>query len=836
VIRDPMPKLIIDGRDIEVPEGTKVIEAAERLGIMIPRFCYHKALGSVGACRVCAVKFLEGPVKGIEMSCMQDARDGMVVSTTDPEAQAFRRYVIEWLMLNHPLDCPVCDEGGHCLLQDQTIAGGHGKRRYEGKKRTYQDQTLGPFVQHEMNRCIHCFRCRRFYQDFAGYRDLGAMQIGNRMYFGRFEDGTLESPFSGNLIDICPTGVYTDKPARFKGRRWDFERSPSLCIHCSLGCSTTVSARYREVMRQEARYNESVNGFFICDRGRYGFDFANHRDRLRTARIGDKAVPWEQGIEAAASALKKITEQTGAGSVACLGSSRCSLEAQAALKRLCRQLGWADPLFFTDPLVAGKVRSAVDHLDGQLAVSMSEIEGADFIMAVGADPLNEAPMAALAMRQAHLKGAQVAVVDPRPVSLPFAFSHLAVRPEAFDLCAGRIVRSALNGRLSKDLAAESAGFFESLLGAYRPDPDLEIRLDQTAERLGKSQRPVFVCGTDIVPESTPSLIATLAHLLRSSLERTGLFYLLPGPNGFGAGLLSSGQEEGLIVEAMESGKIKALVLVEQDLFHHYPDRIRLEKALEGLDFLLVLDYLPSPSAARAHMALPTTTVFESASTFVNQEGRVHTVVPVHRGGTPISQVSGGKHPPRTFLDYVPGGDPKAAHVALDELHAAIAGKEKGRIVGGIRDWLAQENPVFETIRSASSNVTGLRLSLQTQGTPDLSIPIRGERSSGQEGLQVLMVERVFGTEELSGYSAFTQQAETVPAAFLHPDDARRLGLSEGDRLSLTLEGGELVVGLCMAPTMAKGIVIIPRHRQLDWQKTSGWPVRLRDEQIRKHPG
>jgi NADH-quinone oxidoreductase subunit G len=836
VTRDPMPKLIIDGRDIEVPEGTKVIEAAERLGIMIPRFCYHKALGSVGACRVCAVKFLEGPIKGLEMSCMEDARDGMVVSTTDPEAQEFRKYVIEWLMLHHPLDCPVCDEGGHCLLQDQTIAGGHGRRRYEGKKRTYHDQYLGVFVQHEMNRCIHCFRCRRFYQDFAGYRDLGAMQIGNRMYFGRFEDGRLESPFSGNLIDICPTGVYTDKPARFKGRRWNFERGPSVCMHCSLGCNTTVSARYREVLRQEARYNESVNGFFICDRGRFGFDFANLHDRPRKARIGDKVVPWGEGVQASASTLKGITDQAGAGSVACLGSSRCSLETQASLKRLCRQLGWPDPLFFTDPLMARKVRSAVNNLDEPLAVSMREIEDADFILAVGADPLNEAPMAALAMRQAHRKGAHVAVLDPRPVSLPFDFSHFAVTPDALERCAGGIVRSALHGRLPKNAAGESAGFFESLLADYTPDPALEDRMNQTAERLGKSRRPVLICGTDIVPESTPSLTATLARLLRRSFEWTGLFYLLPGPNGFGAGLLSDAQEGESIVGAMESGKIKALVLVEQDLFHHYPDRPRLEKALEGIDFLLALDYLPSPSVAKAHMVLPTTTVFESASTYVNQEGRVHTVLPVHRGGTPIAQISGGKHPPRTFLDYVPGGDPKAAHVALDELYAALAGEEKGKLVGDLRAWLAQESPVFETIRSASQTLSGVRLSLQTRETSDFSIPIRGERSPGQEGLELLLTDRIFGTEELSRYSVFTQQAETAPAAFLHPEDAQRLGLSEGDRFSLTLEGGELVAGLRMAPTMAKGIVIIPRHRQLDWQRISQWPVRLRDEQIRKHPG
>ncbi len=172
-----MPKLKVDGLEIEVPKGMKVIEAAARLGIIIPRFCYHSGLGSVGACRMCAVKFLEGPVKGIQMSCMVDCQDGMVVSTTDEEAVDFRKHVIEWLMMNHPHDCPVCDEGGHCLLQDMTVAGGHGLRRYLGKKRTYYDQNLGVFVQHEMNRCIHCWRCRRFYQEFAGYRDLGAMQI-----------------------------------------------------------------------------------------------------------------------------------------------------------------------------------------------------------------------------------------------------------------------------------------------------------------------------------------------------------------------------------------------------------------------------------------------------------------------------------------------------------------------------------------------------------------------------------------------------------------------------------------------------------------------------------
>ena len=317
-----MPKLRIDGIEIEVDQGTKVIEAAARLGIIIPRFCYHAGLGSVGACRMCAVKFVEGPVKGIQMSCMVDASDGMAVSTTDEEAVDFRKHVVEWLMMNHPHDCPVCDEGGHCLLQDMTVAGGHGLRHYLGKKRTYHDQYLGVFVQHEMNRCIHCWRCRRFYQEFAGYRDLGAMQIAYHTYFGRFQDGPLESPFSGNLIDVCPTGVYTDKPSRFTGRRWDFERAPSLCIHCSLGCNTITSARYREMVRLEARFSESVNGYFICDRGRYGFYYTNHPERPRRARIGTDEVLLDKAIQTAAEKILQVNEKYGPKTIACLGSTR----------------------------------------------------------------------------------------------------------------------------------------------------------------------------------------------------------------------------------------------------------------------------------------------------------------------------------------------------------------------------------------------------------------------------------------------------------------------------------------------------------------------------------
>jgi len=258
-----MPRLTIDGIEVEVPDGTNVLEAAREVGIVIPHFCYHPALGSVGSCRLCAMTFHEGPVKGVQMSCMVKAADGMVVTTDDGESARLRKSVIEWLMLNHPHDCPVCDEGGQCVLQDYTVSGGHGIRRYDGKKRTYNDQYLGEFVQHEMNRCIQCYRCVRFYREYAGGDDLGPQGSANRVYFGRHEDGWLLSPFSGNLTEVCPTGVFTDRTFRFRARVWELEQAPSVCPHCSLGCNTMPGGRYRELMRIRARANPSVNGWFV---------------------------------------------------------------------------------------------------------------------------------------------------------------------------------------------------------------------------------------------------------------------------------------------------------------------------------------------------------------------------------------------------------------------------------------------------------------------------------------------------------------------------------------------------------------------------------------------
>jgi NADH-quinone oxidoreductase subunit G len=836
-----MPKLIIDEQEIEVPTGTKVIDAAEKLGIVIPRFCYHPALGSVGACRVCAVKFLQGPFKGVQMSCMIEARDGMVVSTTDEEVVDFRKHVIEWLMMNHPHDCPVCDEGGHCLLQDLTIAGGHGIRRFQGRKRTHHDQFLGPLIQHEMNRCIHCYRCSRFYQEFAGYRDLGVMQIGSRVYFGRYKAGTLESPFAGNLIDICPTGVYTDKPSRFIGRRWDYERTPSVCINCSLGCHTVVSSRYRQIVRQEAKFSEAVNGYFICDRGRYGFYYAGQDERPRHPRIHGKEASWENSLQTAFNGLDRISRESGPAAVACMGSVRSSLETQAALKRLCRTKGWQGPVYGMDPDIEMKVKIAVSQLDQDLAVSLRDLETADYILAIGVDPVNEAPMLAMAMRQAQRKGANVAIIDPRPVSLPLDFRHLTVTPDAMDLWL-----SLLQKNMAGPDTFQAPGFKACKNSDSTVPEDLTTlwnmeQMETVKKDLAQSLRPIIVCGTEIVPKTVPGLAAGCARHLRSMKKDSGLFYLFTGANAFGAALLSDNETSfDKILTEIETNTVRALVLAESDPYLNFPDQSRLEQAFERLDVLVVLDYLNSRGVGAADVFLPTTTLYEAGGFFINQEGRARKVPPAFQGGRPIAQVSGGEHPPRSFRNDIPGQKARPAWQALQELGHGTSEPRKKEIHTDLMQWLVEDHPVFSDlltndafpdtgVRLNPGHGTRARMERDLTGTPESSL-------KPDDVLELITVDWTFGTEELSVRSPYLRKMEKEPCVFLSEKDAAQLGIINGDRLAIRSNAGTIHVHAAVVENMASGVLVLPRHHRLDWQHLEGFKIMLNKDRIFKMNG
>ncbi|OIQ49120.1 NADH-quinone oxidoreductase subunit G [Pseudodesulfovibrio hydrargyri] len=834
-----MPRLTIDGRAVEVPAGTKVIDAAEQLGIMIPRFCYLKSLGAVGACRMCAVKFLEGHKKDLDMSCMVDARDGMVVSTDHPDAVAFRAQVIEWLMLDHPHDCPICDEGGHCLLQDTTVSGGHSLRNYRGPKRTYENQYLGPLIEHEMNRCIHCYRCVRFYREYAGGTDFGTFGIAGRVTYQRFEPGRLESPFSGNLGEICPTGTLTDKPSRYRARRWDLERKPSVCTHCSLGCNTLAAVRYREVLRVENRLNEAINGDFLCDRGRYGFGYASMPERPRTALVDGRSVSPEEGTGAAMDRLKAIIAAHGPESVAVHASSRCTLEDLFAAKRLADGLGVPAPSFFLTEDERLACLNVAASLDADLAWNLEQVRKADMVLVLGADPLSEAPMAALAVRQAARSGATVAVLDPRPVDLPCEPIKLPVRRGLLPVVLAKLLGRAF---IEADFQGEALAFWRELQsiteGRAEDFSELSAELDEVAHALARAERPVVVCSATAMPAQWPVLAAGVARLLRRKggddrVEvRSGLFCLLPRADSLGAALLAGGDGaslEGRLMPGGDGRGVKAFVCIGADPLGEYPGVQAMEEAVGKLDLLVCVDCAPSATWSKAQVALPMNTIFETGGCLVDNHGSLQRAEPVFAGGLPVIQDGHGSHPPRTPGAGIPGNDPRGATGWIDLLAPDAEGH-------------TAPSAAEERLRTAMAEATAER------GVPVLpsEAPVRFGSldwlapfvTAGQEEgrCDVLVTGSTFGADRLANLGEPGETLLPDPRVLMHPLDAAAMRFEEGQTILIPLAQGVARTVLRRREDMARNTVVLPRTPGSGWRFAGGMAATISMNRLWREQG
>ncbi len=625
-----MALIYVEDNAYEVEDGQNLLAACLSLGFDIPYFCWHPAMHSVGACRQCAVKQFqdEHDARGkIVMSCMTAAADGVRISIKDPEARAFRAAVIELLMLNHPHDCPVCDEGGECHLQDMTVMTGHTRRRYRSDKRTFRNQDLGPFVSHEMNRCIQCYRCVRFYRDYAGGRDLESFSLRNQVYFGRHASGILESEFSGNLVEICPTGVFTDKSLKqHYARKWDLMTAPSVCVHCGLGCNIIPGERYGTLRRIRNRYNGEVNGYFLCDRGRYGYQFVNSPDRLRQPlrRRSRTAVPEPVSVKAALAEIEKIF--SGGGGVAGIGSPRAPLEANYALRRL------AGP----DRFIAGQsdVDLALSRVARQIlsesparSCSISDAAAADAVLVLGEDLSNFAPRLSLALMQSvrrqPLEGLEgiplwqdaavrVALQDQRgPLYLatPAPTRLDAVATGAYRDTPSGIARLgfAVANRLDRDAPGPET------LGGGADSLAAEI-----AAALAGAKRPLVISGAGLGSEAVMQAAANVARALAGRGQAAGLCLTLPEANSLGAALIGGG---GLsrAVKAIETGEASTVVILENDLYRR-AEPLLVERLLEA-PRVIVLDHLLNPAVERADMALPAATFAESDGTLVSSEGR-----------------------------------------------------------------------------------------------------------------------------------------------------------------------------------------------------------------------
>ena len=639
-----MATIHVDGRDYEVDGADNLLHACLSLGLDIPYFCWHPAMGRVGACRQCAVKQYKNAddTQGmLVMSCMAPVQDDAYISIEDEEAKAFRANVIEWLMINHPHDCPVCEEGGHCHLQDMTVMTGHDSRRYRFRKRTHKNQDLGPFIAHEMNRCITCYRCVRFYQDYAGGGDLGAFGAHDNIYFGRFQEGTLESPFSGNLTEVCPTGVFTDQThSEHYTRKWDLQFAPSVCHQCAVGCNISPGERYGDIRRIENRYHGDVNHYFLCDRGRFGYGYVNREDRPRVPEWRERqrvdAGPGAAGVvggtisleiddalDRAADGLRSARRVIG------IGSPRASLESNHMLRTLVGDENFSTGIDARELELLVRM-SELNTRCGLPSPSLREIEACDAVLVLGEDLLQSAARMALAVRQAiNARGDALAAERGIPTWNAEAVKTLAqeahhplflATPEAtgLDELAERTLHAA------PDDIARLGFAVAHCLDAEAPAPEaLDDVTWALARRIGEAllaaERPLVIAGGSLGSPAVLEAAGNVARALARRAQAGALSLVRREANSTGLALLG-GQSLEWALDLLANGDADGVVVLENDLYTRAA-AARVNPALQRADCVVVLDHQRTATWEKADIGLPAASFAESDGTLVSLEGR-----------------------------------------------------------------------------------------------------------------------------------------------------------------------------------------------------------------------
>ncbi len=852
-----MPTIFIDHQPYTIPEGDRnLLDVCLSLGFDIPYFCWHPAIHSVGACRLCAVKRFkdESDAAGtLVMSCMTPASDGTRISINDPEAVEFRRKVIEWLMVNHPHDCPVCDEGGECHLQDMTVMAGHVRRRYRFTKRTHKSQNLGPFVAHEMNRCIQCYRCVRFYSDYAGGRDLNVFGWHDDVYFGRHADGALESEFSGNLVEVCPTGVFTDKTLkRHYTRKWDLTSAPSVCVHCALGCNTFAGERYGMLRRILNRYHGEINRYFLCDRGRFGYEFVNGSRRIRRPLVGGKEVTK-------ADALARMREILASGRAIAIGSPRATVETNYALRKLVGADRFNCGLSERDSRLAATALNILRTTPAMIA-SLAEVERCDAALVLGEDVTNTAPMLALALRQ---------TARQRPIAEALKLGvhrwddanlrNVAQRDK------GTIFIATVDATKLDDIAAKT----------FRGSPDDLPRLAEEAfETLRAADRPLIVAGTSLGSEALLTAADDVAARLAKAGKSPRIALVLPECNSLGLAMIGGGSLESA-AESLRAGKADTLVIAENDITRRAPKAL-VDELFRLARHVIVIDHTSSATSERAEIVLPAATFAECAGTLVNNEGRAQ----------------------RYFQVFAPEGDIQAAwrwvqdSPGLDELLDSIerelpqfalikaaAPAEDFRAVGqkiprrphrwtghasntanisvhepkppadpdapmafssegfeghppsalNPRYWAPGWNSV-QAVSRYQSEASGPLLA----GDPGVLLIRPGEPHGALHSAQapaaftprngellVVPSHHIFGSEELSAGAEGIREAAPAPAIALNPADAARLGLRAGDAARVTIGDVATTLAAQVHDALLPGIATMPASSELPaWAKVA----------------
>jgi NADH-quinone oxidoreductase subunit G len=602
--------LTIDGREVTAVEGEMLHDAARKGDVEIPVFCYEPKLGApVGACRMCLVE-IEGIPK-LQTSCSTPVRDGMVVHTRTEQVKTAQNAVIEFLLVNHPLDCPVCDKGGECPLQDNTMGWGPGKSRVIDEKRHFEKPIeLSPLVAIDRERCILCYRCVRFSQEISEDSQLQLLDRGDRTYVGTFDDRPYVSPFQGNITDICPVGALTNYTYRFRARPWDIEQAGSVCTLCPSQCNVSFTVRDEKVKRVITRDNEDVDDGWLCDKGRYGFEMFNAAERVTEPRTkGGNKVSYEVAIAKTAAGLKARD-----GKVAAIVGDASNEEGFLVQEILRGALHSTD--IDSRPAGGPAIGAILELANPARQAKVSDIDEADAILVLGTDPMGSSPILDLRIRKAiRRNGARLVVATERPTALDGGAEAIA--------------------RYAPGQASYFVGALAAAVGG-----GVENIATPVAETLREAGKVVVVWGERIGASATNELLGLADALNVAGTDGAGLLEIPETTNarglreagvipdaGPGLNALAGGRQTEEIRQALIDGDLDGVILVGVDPLRDFGDTAAWTKALDAASFVVAFSTFATATAAKADVLFPLETHAEKDGTVTHPDGRLQRVRP-----------------------------------------------------------------------------------------------------------------------------------------------------------------------------------------------------------------
>lgn len=591
--------ITVNERQVQAENGRLLIDVAEEMGIFIPRFCYHPGMKSVAVCRMCLVQ-VEGQRKLVP-ACAMPVADGMNVNTVAEEAVDAQKDMLEFLLINHPLDCPICDRAGECPLQDQTYQHGPGSSRYVEEKRTFEKPIeISDLIVLDRERCVLCWRCVRFSDEIAGDRFIQLVDRGDGTQILNFNDEPFDSYFSGNTVQICPVGALTATPYRFVARPWDLETAPSVCSYCSVGCPISNESRQETLVRCQALPNENVNDFWVCDKGRFGYHYVSQEDRLETPLVRGANDEFESSSWGAATALiaEKLKGKSNVGVIA--GGHLCTEDA-FAIGRLAKKV-----------IKTGDVDSRIQDegtpyeraiQTGGVAGStarMKDVEKAKTIVWIGPDPKETLPILYLHLRAAvNEHGAKLVVVSPRAMSL--------------DPLASWVVRCH---------AGEEASVIGKISGRIDGE-DVIVCCGPSSS--GRNEAPGFAAAVALAGSINASLLVCPPHAGSQGMIDMGVYPTLDAGYQPAA---TPGRDTRAILEAAAAGELDALLIFGADPISDFPDADLAKRALKSKTFTAVVELFPTETALHADVILPSAAYAEREGTLTNLERRLQKLEPL----------------------------------------------------------------------------------------------------------------------------------------------------------------------------------------------------------------